>query len=407
MQIIQKKQSGFSLPEILIATAIAGLVAIGGMQLMKSTQDSKKQTDLAHNNLSIQKMIESELFSPKGCEGLTGLKVGQSFSLNAGKQSLGAGSSVGNAKIKDLKFEEFISTDSNDLVGIAKMALTVDLGKRESRVEIPVPVNLGDDSSIISCDLFNKSAYQDVYDNLCGSSFGSHSAGKNCAEVLAHIQDLTKRSICEDIYGVPENVKYANGQCDLHLVHANKKCPTGKYLKGFDAQGKIICGSNAVACTNWSAWAPSESNTCSNATLTQTRSCTSPGNTDTESRVVNGTRTGSSCCTNWSEWSPGTGETCTNKNLTQTRNCLSGSGSESRTVQGTKSCSGTWQLFNETGIQDTRSVCSMGTCTGLAGQPCSPIGAGRNCIKSRPSACCDNPRTKVCNASIDMYICRN
>lgn len=331
------------MPEILVGVAIAGAVAFGGMQLMKSTQESKRQADLQLSAHTIQKLVEGELFSPRGCESLIGLQIGGALSINVGGQNIHSGSKYGGITVEELKYDSFSATDEKGSVGIAKISLVTNNGtNKSSRTEIPVPVNLGSNSAISGCDLFNGDAYQDIYENVCGGSFGSLSAGKSCPEVLTLIREMTIKKVCEDIYGIPQNVKLKDGRCDLNFVHANKRCPTDQYQKGFDQNGGIQCAPLTTPptkpCASWSAWSPAQTSACVGINVNQARTCLDGGIPSSETRTVSGSQTGAACCQSWSEWAPNPNMVCKDKKLTQTRSCQSGSGTESRQVDGTKEC---------------------------------------------------------------------
>ena len=135
----------------------------------------------------------------------------------------------------------------------------------------------------------------------------------------------------------------ASGKC-LPL-DANKACGSG-YIQGYDSKGELICytpsggGSSSKGCTSWSAWGPSASGTCTTATITQTRSCTS-GESETQAQIVAGTKVCDESCKEWNDWTPLANTQCPDNTVSQARSCKTGAGSETRVVKGEKTdCGG-------------------------------------------------------------------
>ena len=303
---------GFSLPEILIGAGIMGAVALGSVYLFKNQQDLKKSVDSHADTQLIQKMVESKLYTEEGCNSLKGLTTGQNISLNIGKDTYAVGSRVGKNKIESFKVDEFIPYDEEGASGVAKVTLS--LKKEDGKnaiIQLPVAVNMNG-SAIESCNTSLQKITDDLFQNICGGSFGTLSKGKTCSQVLSEVQNLAIKSICDDVFGTESSLK--GEHCDLKLVHANKLCGDGQAAKGFDAQGKLQCGALPVV---------------KNAPPVVTPPATPP--------PVLG-------CSAWGPWTPGTENTCSSENLTQSRSCVNGSGSETRTVQGTKDCYIEWGL---------------------------------------------------------------
>lgn len=222
--------------------AIAGVVSLGGMELMKVTSRSKTHLDQNHEVQSVQKLLEGRLYSKAGCNSLVGKKVGDALVLNSGGQDFKAGTRIGKTLIREVNFNKFIPSDELGSQGVANIQLTVESkDERETKIEIPVPVTLSPDSSIEGCNLLAGIDGEALYANLCSDSFGSMSKGKSCAEVLALIQELSIKSICEDIYGSPVKAKFVGIHCDMRFIHANKQCAAGKAVSGFDQAGRLIC----------------------------------------------------------------------------------------------------------------------------------------------------------------------
>lgn len=234
-------ESGFSLPEAIIGLAITSVVIISGIEIFKSTSQNKNKVEQLHNNAEIQKNVEMLFFNSKGCAQLAGVGVGDSVDLESGNQRFRIGKEVGKSKLKSLKFEEFIPSDLDGLTGIARILLSLEGGdKKVSNVEIPVPVNVTPDTKIESCNLFARRDDLRLSEKLCQGAFGTISENKTCAQVLARIQELAIHAICEDLYGETEP-KFIGQQCNLNLIHANKVCPPGKVMKGFNREGELIC----------------------------------------------------------------------------------------------------------------------------------------------------------------------
>lgn len=352
-----KNERGFSLPEILIATAISGAVALGSLYLFKNQNQVKKEIDQHNNTQSVQKLIESKFYSSAGCDGLKGKSAGQTFDFKVGSENFAVGKSVGGNKITELKIQEFTSYGEDGGSGIAKIKIGFEKvdGKTIS-TEFPLAVNVSSDGKIEGCNSSLQKITDDLYQRICSGSFGTLSDGKNCLDVLAMVQQMTIKSICEDAYGVPSSVKLTGNSCYLKMIHANKMCATGSAGQSFNAAGGLECiplpAETPSVCTTWGAWAPDTSSTCTDSTVTQTRSCSS--GTGSETRSVSGTKNCPTGCTTWGDWTPALDTICSTKTITQTRTCQVGTGSENRSVKGTKTCPEiTWSLCFVAGTQVT------------------------------------------------------
>lgn len=353
---------GFSLPEVLIGVGIMGAVALGSIQLFKSQNDVKKSVDRNNDIQMIQKLVESKLYTEEGCHSVKGLSVGSSISLKIGPNTYSNGSKIGTDQINNFKIAEFIPYDEAGLSGVAKINLSIrSQNGKDTIIQLPLAVNMNG-SSIESCNTSLQKITDDLFQNICGGSFGTLSTGKTCSQVLAELQSIISKSICDDVFG--NNGQMSGANCNLDIIHANKLCGADSAAVGYDRQGKITCKpvKNSTAtppavkvCSSWSGWSPAASGACTTATVTQTRSCTS-GTTETQTQTVSGTK---NClplaCSSWSDWSPSANTVCSGKTLTQTRSCTSGATeNQTQTASGTKTCNElTWGLCFVAGTQVT------------------------------------------------------
>jgi hypothetical protein len=121
--------------------------------------------------------------------------------------------------------------------------------------------------------------------------------------------DPAKRAICEEnITNLSQEVKQY--VCSTHPylrydpatkkcfpLDAGKKCPAGQYIRGWKANGDLDCyagpplSTPPSTCTTWSAWSPLANTQCPGTDIIQTRTCTTPGITDSETNHVDGTKT--------------------------------------------------------------------------------------------------------------------
>ena len=381
--------SGFSLPEILIGVGIMGAVALGSVQLFKSQNDVKKSVDRHQDIQTIQKLIESKLYTEEGCQSVKGLSVGSSITLKVGSSTYSSGEKIGKNQINNFQITEFIPYDESGSSGIAKINLSIrgEDGKN-AIIQLPLAVNMAD-SSIESCNTSLQKITDDLFQNICGGSFGTLSSGKTCSQVLAELQDVISKSICDDVFGGTGQMSGKN--CNLSVAHANKLCGSSSAATGFDGQGKIVCKPvktstttppPASVCTGWSTWGPSTSGTCTTSTVTQTRSCTS-GKSETQTQTVNGTKICSTECTSWGDWSPGLDTTCTDKTVNQTRTCKAGNSEiETRSIAGTKKCEECtishpykWNMTIKSGTRSADCQCSeYYTGGGTSGTSKLPVG---------------------------------
>lgn len=247
MQII-KNMSGLSLPEILISMALVGGLSLGVVNIVQQSEKRKSQMDNMTSNFMVEKMLESYLYSPKGCDVLKNKKIGDSLDFRIGNLLYSPGSKIGQTEIESLKLENFYQTDEQGRRGMVRVILTMNRGTgaqaRRSFKEIPVPVNVKNSGGVLEIEdcLLNKSSTFDaIVKRVCEGSFGQMTKGLNCTAAVAFVQKRLIEEICRDIYGGKATV--VDGvSCNLKLVHAGQSCgPDGK-VRSFDNQGNIVCG---------------------------------------------------------------------------------------------------------------------------------------------------------------------
>lgn len=153
----------------------------------------------------------------------------------------------------------------------------------------------------------------------------------------------TKEEFCDT--GKGENCKhpYAGQKCTGVDVRGENH--NNWVVKGFNAAGAMDCACVVRSCAN-----PAEH--CEGEDL---------GTDWCQKECPKGTKTTGTCapqppaiCSSWSDWSPATDGTCSTASVTQTRNCTSGkTETQSQTVSGTKSCDNkTWSWEKVSSVPD-------------------------------------------------------
>lgn len=243
-----KNSKGLSLPETIISLGLLGAISLGVVNIAQQSEKRKSAMDVMVTNLTIEKHLESYLYSPRGCDVLKNKNIGESLSFDVGKMSYRQGSKIGKTTIEDLKIGNFYKTDQLGRRGMAKIILTMSRQENNSNKrqikEIPLPVNVKTSGSGIKIEdcLLNKSkTFDAIVKRVCEGSFGPMTKGLTCTEAIALVEKRLIEEICKEVYGGKTPV-FNGVSCDLKLIHAGQSCgPAGK-MRGFDLQGNILCG---------------------------------------------------------------------------------------------------------------------------------------------------------------------
>lgn len=371
-----RNERGFTLTEILIGVAIAGVAAIGGASFLANLEKNKAQMSRSTDFLMIEKLIESHLSSIRGCESLEGVSVtGTEFSFKTDPKSpvtYGKGEIIGGVEITGLVIKSFSPTtdfEEGAQSGMAEVELRLlKKGAKESWRTIPVAV-IVKDNLVQGCNYELTRRFIEIRDELCSKTYAL-SNNLNCDQVIIHLRNLAVESVCKDVYGAksPRYITVGAGRnevkhCDLSKVHAGKLC-SGKYLAGFKADGSPDCKPEVTfppppSCTRWGTWAPDQSSICKDQPFTQYRNCEA-GMTAYDSRPSTGLKDDASCCI-VSSWTPLTAPStvCSSDFVTEQNNC----GGTRQVLPGTKtdgSCCVVSSWSPSTGI-DPAQVCSTAT----------------------------------------------
>lgn len=401
-----RNQKGFSLTEILIGVGIAGVAAIGGASFLANLEKNKAQMTRNTDFLVIEKLIESHLSSVRGCEALEGVDVGGGeFSFKTDPNSpvtYEKGAIIGGIEITGLKIKSFSATtdfDEGAQSGMAEVELRLQKpNTKEGWRTIPVAV-IVKDSLVQGCNYELTRRFIEIRDELCSGAYAL-SNNLNCDQVIIHLRNLAVESVCKDIYGAqpPRYITVGSGRneskhCDFSKVHAGKLC-SGKYLKGFDAQGRIQCVDEvsfppSPTCTRWGSWAPDPGTICKDQPFTQYRNCEA-GMTAYDSRPSTGSKDDASCCviSSWRDrQNPST--VCTSDYVVEENNC----GGTRSVKPGTKTdgaCCVVTRWDPATGVNPA-DVCTTATY-----QEVNNCGGTQN-VTAGTKDCTPNPnRTGVC-----------
>ncbi len=238
---------GFSLTEIIVALGLLGGISLGVMKIAKESGKRKSSMNEMVTNLTIEKKLESYLYSPRGCDVLKNKKIGESLSFSIGKMSFSQGTKIGKTTIEILKVDNFYKTDQTGQKGMARILLTMSKKEQNSDKkyirEIPVPVNVTSSGGVLTIQdcLLNKSkTFEEIVKRVCEGSFGLMTKNLNCTQAIALVEKRLIEEICKELYG-GKTPKYNNFSCDLKLIHAEKSCGSGGKAKGFNHLGEIVC----------------------------------------------------------------------------------------------------------------------------------------------------------------------
>ncbi len=234
--------------EILISLGILGGLSLGVMKIAEQSAGRKSSMDAMVTNITIEKQLESYLYSPKGCEVLKNKNIGDNLSFSVGQMSFAQGNKIGKTSIENLEIDNFYKTDPLGRRGMARIILTLSQKEKNNTKkyikEIPVPVNVittGTGLRIEDCLLNKSKTFEEIIKNVCEGSFGMMTKNLNCTEAVALVEKRLIEEVCKDVYGA-KTPKYKGFSCDLKLIHAGQSCGAGGKTRGFDQQGNIICG---------------------------------------------------------------------------------------------------------------------------------------------------------------------
>lgn len=407
-----RNERGFTLTEILIGVAIAGVAAIGGASFLANLEKSKSQMARTTDFLVIEKLIESHLSSMRGCEALEGVPVsGGEFSFKTDPNSpvtYGKGSQISGVEITGLQIKSFTATSDfseGAQSGMAEVELRLEKkGSREAWRTIPVAV-IVKDGEVQGCNYELTRRFIEIRDELCSRAYDLPS-NMNCEQVIIHLRNLAVESVCKDVYGAkpPRYITVGSGlneikHCDFSKIHGGKLC-SGQYLTGFDATGTPVCAPEVTfppppSCTRWGSWAPNQSDICKDQPFTQFRNCEA-GMTAYDSRPSTGTKNDVSCCvvTSWNPKVP-PNTVCTSETVPEENNC----GGTRSVMPGTKtdgSCCVVSSWNPKPGV-DPSQVCTTATyeevnnCGGTRNETNGTKVCGVACSIGRPYTWSGNP----------------
>ena len=256
---------GMSLVEIMIAIGLLGGVSLATMQLMTNAQKSNTDFEKSVDVLSLEKTISVYVLSDHGCTQIVNSDVGSSFQIkqpehrfnkNTGKSETTytrvlyeEGSVIGRVRIEKMRVASLTKLNSEEDAGILAIELELITKDKKNRFSsdskrfiknIMVPVGL-EGNTVSDCKLDKKALYDIISERVCGGVFGNETEGMSCPEAIAFVESRIKESICVDLTGSIDHYSQGSGECRLSTSHANKNCPTGTYVIGFDANGGLRC----------------------------------------------------------------------------------------------------------------------------------------------------------------------
>ena len=261
---ILKNHLGLSLMEITIAIGLLGGVSLATMKLMTQSQQGSSDFEKSIDVMSIEKTIAVYILSENGCKQLLSSTIGSSFTIkkpvNTFNPSTGKidttytdtlfeeNQIIGNVRIDQMKVSALTALNTGD-AGVLTVDLEFSTKDKAARFssdsktfkrQINVPVGMNG-TAMTDCQLDKSSLYTNLIEKVCGGTFGAETDGMSCAEALAHVETRIKASVCEDVTGSIDNYSEGTGECSFNLTHAGKSCPSGKFLKGFNSAGEVVC----------------------------------------------------------------------------------------------------------------------------------------------------------------------
>ena len=292
---------GLSMVELVVAAGIAGIVVLGGFQVMKNMGENQADFTNKMSGKTLARMIESTLQTPDGCKYIYDREIDDEFFVRVGSILIAKDEEISGIKVESLRVDKFLPTDSTGKSGIADVVLMLSSKSSQrpvaSRFLLAVNVESTKDYNlkIKSCNGSQQRSVNDIVDHTCGGAFGKNSVGLNCAEVVRYILTSSFKSVCRDLYGDRKLAKFTSMNCDLSNVHKNVHCAAGQAIAGFTDVGEPICRPTpttlAPACVAWTSYEPRLNTVCKGKEFTQNRRCLDPGfESVKDSREVKGTK---------------------------------------------------------------------------------------------------------------------
>ena len=265
--LLSKKKNeysrGIGAVEVLIAIALLITIILFSLSLLRQTKNQSAEIEKAINITDLEKSIAAHIFSEYGCRQLQGLPVGSQFSIKKtvhdfdektgtlntllGEEIFSAGMVINDVTIEDMILSSISKLTSASDSAIATLMLNfsfISPGKKREKhfyaKEILVPVGL-EDGLVSDCQLDKKVMYEYLVNRLCTEPFGEKMSGLNCDEAIIQIEMRIKESLCADITGSVDNFDYEKGFCNFAGTYANKTCPPGKGVFGFNNNGDLLC----------------------------------------------------------------------------------------------------------------------------------------------------------------------
>lgn len=249
MKRIIKNQSGFSLMEVLVASAIMGAMAIGFVQMMENQTTSMNYIDARNSENDLARQVEMVIGEPDACtQTFNGINPnvpanapavlpdslsGGGLKNKAGVKIVGEGDTVGAVRQSDLLVGQItLSDDDDDLAdgtgtagdtqsGIVYLKVYTTrtkrdvYGGRDSVITKRVAVTTDHNNLLIDCSL-----------NI--PEYGSLTAGEFCVNGVCRTTQDPADTRCN----AGEVVLRINSGGGVEC--ANISCPPGQALQGID-----------------------------------------------------------------------------------------------------------------------------------------------------------------------------
>lgn len=303
---LTKNSQGFSLVEGMIGIGLLAAVGLGAMKLAetqkKAARGQKQVSELPRTMIMIKQLVSD----PKSCavnfvgkgtdnttiqelknaEGVTQIKLND----NIGK---------GEYQVTDMKLSDY-----SDKTSRAKLSFTFNKLKEGTTSAVTTRHTFihveASGGTISKCLDPVEMSSESLVKRFCKDL--DPKGTETCEDNYSNLLSEVKQMYCGSSHPF---LKYDSGSGKCLPLDAGKTCGSG-YFQGYDDIGNLICytpsGTPPVTppktpavCSSWTSWGPSTDGTCPNQQVTQTRSCTS-GTTETESRVVSGTKANCNSC---------------------------------------------------------------------------------------------------------------
>jgi len=235
-------QKGVTLPELMIGTGIAIGLGLVGVKLFVDSQKSMTGMATSTDRLTIEKILENHIRTRKGCDAVRGKRVGETFAVRIGTTDYVPGLVVGGATLRSLSLVGFVPLDASGNRGTTNVELGLETSGRTVKSQIPITVSMaaGPNPVILDCHFDSQRAYDEIVARVCSGTYGSLTAGLDCASAMDLVKKEAIKEICKDLYG-SRTPQYNGFACDLSKIHANQGCGSGK-VTGFDSEGRPTCG---------------------------------------------------------------------------------------------------------------------------------------------------------------------